>query len=315
MIRTSIVATCASLSLVAVACQPSDDVVDELAGESAADDLTDDGKADGAPGGAYTYFALRADLRKCAFPACGGDFLSRLNRSTTVCHDGRTATEGCYTPELDWSESGLDADARARVRTHDLGVIVRGRFARNGTTKATAALGRFIITEAWLAETDAAASGVFVKVLDNGIRCIAAPCPSLTEKGLNTSRAVDIAEVDFTDAQLADAQLEAAIGAMFSPSGVIVAGDRFDFKLAGRKGKGRTATAVYQRVADVAAGACYVGGCSGQICSDQEGAISTCEFRPEYACYAEATCERQDNGKCGWTETPELSACLANPSF
>ena len=58
-------------------------------------------------------------------------------------------------------------------------------------------------------------------------------------------------------------------------------------------------------------GACYVGGCSAQICSDQPDAVSTCEYRPEYACYKTATCERQRTGKCGWTETVELKACLA----
>lgn len=63
----------------------------------------------------------------------------------------------------------------------------------------------------------------------------------------------------------------------------------------------------------VALGKCYVGGCSGQICSDQEGAISTCEYRAEYACYKTATCERQQNGQCGWTSTPALTMCLNNP--
>ncbi|MEM9191931.1 MAG: hypothetical protein AAGF12_22350 [Myxococcota bacterium] len=61
-------------------------------------------------------------------------------------------------------------------------------------------------------------------------------------------------------------------------------------------------------------GPCFVGGCSGQICSDAPGAPSTCEFRPEYACYRDAACERQSDGMCGWTETPELLACLTpNP--
>jgi predicted secreted protein len=59
--------------------------------------------------------------------------------------------------------------------------------------------------------------------------------------------------------------------------------------------------------------ACFRGGCSGQLCSDQEGAISTCEFRPEYACYQAAECERQADGKCGFTKTAELTSCLANP--
>ncbi len=57
-------------------------------------------------------------------------------------------------------------------------------------------------------------------------------------------------------------------------------------------------------------GGCYVGGCSQQICSDSPDAVSTCEYRTEYACYGSATCERQGDGKCGWTQTSALRACL-----
>ena len=57
---------------------------------------------------------------------------------------------------------------------------------------------------------------------------------------------------------------------------------------------------------------CYIGGCSGQICSDQEGMVSNCMYREEYACYKTATCEVQKTGECGWTETDELKACLVN---
>lgn len=55
---------------------------------------------------------------------------------------------------------------------------------------------------------------------------------------------------------------------------------------------------------------CYVGGCSSQICSDRPDVITTCEWRPHYACYRTATCERQANGQCGWTMTPALQQCL-----
>ncbi|MBI5134195.1 MAG: hypothetical protein HZA81_02300 [Candidatus Taylorbacteria bacterium] len=61
-----------------------------------------------------------------------------------------------------------------------------------------------------------------------------------------------------------------------------------------------------------AAVGCRPTGCSGQICSDQDVA-STCEYRSEYACYRSAKCERQSSGKCGWTPSAALSACLANP--
>lgn len=61
---------------------------------------------------------------------------------------------------------------------------------------------------------------------------------------------------------------------------------------------------------------CVAAGCSGQLCvSESEAAdvVTTCEFRAEYACYKQATCERQTDGKCDWTQTPELQSCLANP--
>lgn len=54
---------------------------------------------------------------------------------------------------------------------------------------------------------------------------------------------------------------------------------------------------------------CRVSGCSGEICS--EGSlVSICIYKPEYACYRTAKCERQNTGVCGWTETPELLACV-----
>lgn len=57
---------------------------------------------------------------------------------------------------------------------------------------------------------------------------------------------------------------------------------------------------------------CYVGGCSSQVCSDDPDVITTCEWREEYACYRNATCERQADGECGWTQTDSLMECLAS---
>ena len=43
--------------------------------------------------------------------------------------------------------------------------------------------------------------------------------------------------------------------------------------------------------------ACYVGGCSGEICSDQKDMASNCIYREEFACYRNTTCERQPGGR------------------
>jgi len=60
--------------------------------------------------------------------------------------------------------------------------------------------------------------------------------------------------------------------------------------------------------------ACVPTGCSGTVCAEaDDGRMTTCEFKPAYACYRDAVCERQPDGACGWTETKVLSACLNNP--
>lgn len=58
---------------------------------------------------------------------------------------------------------------------------------------------------------------------------------------------------------------------------------------------------------------CVKGGCSGTGCLEKSKAdqlSTTCEWKEEYACYRTATCERQLNGRCGWTQTNELLSCL-----
>ena len=240
-----------SISLISCV-DSSSGVDDELAGETAQDDAVD-GKADSAVDGASTYFEISSDLRRCVSPLCGGFFLDRLNRATTVCHDGKAAA-ACYTPELDMSESGLSDAARDKlVEAANLSTrpgvraIVRGRFGKTNSTTIPS-LGRFVVTEVWVSQSDTVSSGVFVRAKDNGVRCIAAPCPTTTEKALNTSRQANIAEIDFADANLSDSVLEQVGNDLFTPSGAIFAGDRFKFTFSGRKGIGRTATAVYRRL-------------------------------------------------------------------
>jgi eight-cysteine-cluster-containing protein len=60
---------------------------------------------------------------------------------------------------------------------------------------------------------------------------------------------------------------------------------------------------------------CVIGGCSGEMCRDirDENMATTCEVRPEYACFKQySRCDRT-NGVCGWVQTPALVSCIANP--
>jgi hypothetical protein len=306
--------TAVVLSLITACASSAGD--DELAGETS-DDAALDGKADASDAGVYTYFEIWTDLRECTAPRCGGFFLRRLNRTSTQCHDGASRS-ACYAPELDWSQSGLsitlqarliDASNRTAVSWGAIG-LVRGRFAAK-SYPGLGNLGRFIVTEAWVAENDSISDGVFVKAHDNGVRCIQAPCPSIGERALNTSRSASIHGIAWSVGGFTSQQVSNFWTDLAKPHGVILAGDRFAYRQNGQWAKARTATAVYRRLVD---NGCFVGGCSSHICSEEEGAVSTCEWREQYACYQTTTCERQPEGHCGWTPTPELQACIAaNP--
>ncbi|HEX8110913.1 MAG TPA: DUF6748 domain-containing protein [Kofleriaceae bacterium] len=220
-----------------------------------AGDPADDPALEARSTDAYTYFAITADLRKCASPVCGGWFLSRVNQTTTQCHDGSIAAS-CYTPVLDWSKSGLTDDQQATMLeacsqgalSSSVYAVVRGQFARRNTTTPRRDLGRFVISEAWLAEGDAMSGGAFVKLRDNGLRCFVAPCPSITELTLNMATTTNIAGLDWTPSAMTDDQIAECNGDLFMPDGLLVVGNRYTMTENGTTADGRTVTVAYQRL-------------------------------------------------------------------
>jgi hypothetical protein len=293
--------------LAAAACTDASPSVDD---EFLADDTVqiDDAKAD--LGSLSTYYQLDPDFRRCASPQCGGVYYHLLNSATTKCIDGKSA-ERCYASAVDWNRLGLNEAATAKASA--------GLFARQLIVRATAVkknyprVGSFAElrpTEAWVGHGPNVASGVFVKVELSGVRCITTPCPSFHEAKLNASTRANLAELDWSTSGATDEQIGAAQDDMLT-NNLIIAGDRYTATGPAGRMAARTVTQFYQRVTD--AKTCYIGGCAGQLCGDQPGVISTCIYRPEFACYASATCEAQADGNCGWTQTPELAACRASP--
>jgi hypothetical protein len=55
---------------------------------------------------------------------------------------------------------------------------------------------------------------------------------------------------------------------------------------------------------------CRRTGCAGHLCAAQE-IVTTCEWRPDYACYQQAACAPLPDGSCGFVPSARLSACLA----
>ena len=243
-----------------------------------------------------TFYGVRPDLRRCVSPMCGGYFVRRVNRPLTRCANGRLMSE-CYVAEIDWNGQQQTESDYLLVR----GSIVARRYGRFGN------LGALRVTEAWKPLGNNQPAGTFYLVRDRGVRCITFPCPTHNEAKLNSTLSRNIAGVDLNGAGAGE-----VTAALTGPDGVIVAGDHLTVSGPGGRSVELKATQVYVRVRKSISTMkpCIKTGCSSQVCADHD-VITTCEFRPEYACYKKAACERQADGDCGFTKTPELTACLA----
>ena len=252
------------------------------------------------------FYSVRRDLRRCVSPLCGGYFVKRVNMSSTRCADGRFLRE-CYVAEIDWNGQSQRDDARMVVR----GTIVARQYARFGN------LGELRISESWKPLGTNEPVGIFYLVRDRGVRCIAFPCPTHSEAKLNSRFSRNIAGVNLDAAGLKD-NASVAQAAMIGPDGVIALGRNVPVKGPGGRSFELRATQVYVRNKSNSSSGkpdrgsmkpCFRSGCSNQVCADHN-VITTCEWRPEYECYQKAKCERQTDGNCGFTQTPELKACL-----
>ena len=247
----------------------------------------------------FSYYTLRADVRRCASPMCGGFFVRLVNQPRTRCADGRNMTE-CYVAEIDWNGQPSGETRTMLVR----GDLVQRRF------QGSRRFGVLRVTESWRAASERSPEGTFFRVKDLGVRCITYPCLSHQDERLNSYARRKIAGVDLSRAQASPDTVATAHQAMTSSEGILVAGTH-GF-VSGPAGRSPTlaATQFYLRSAGpIARKPCIKTGCSGQVCSDEQ-VITTCEWRREYGCYRSARCERQANGECGFTPTPELTACL-----
>ncbi len=245
-----------------------------------------------------TYYTIRRDARRCPSPLCRGYSIKRVNTALTPCGSGRQMAE-CYVAKVDWNGQPEVELNKALLR----GSVV-WKENRDGKYAALR------VTESWNAASDRPPTGAFYRLRDLGVRCIAAPCPTHHAAKLNTTSGGNVAGVDLTGVAAQEDFPSKAFAGMTEPDGILVAGSNVPVTGPAGRAVQLKATQFYALTKQTSTQKpCKKTGCSSQVCSDEE-VMTTCEYRKEYDCYKKARCERQQNGNCGFTPTPELTSCL-----
>jgi hypothetical protein len=149
------------------------------------------------PRAVSSYYLARTDPRLCPSPMCGGLWMKLVNREAASCADGVRRGE-CYVVAPDLSSLSVDEKGRvllgaalAEGRALARGTLVRGR------VQGFPELATLVVTEVWVASSSQSRlRGVFRKLRDRGLRCVAAPCFSTHAAALNSGRHLNVSAID-----------------------------------------------------------------------------------------------------------------------
>ena len=166
-----------------------------------------------------SYFTIRPDMRRCASPKCGGYFAKQVNNHATRCADGKLAEE-CYVAEIDWNKNPSIEPRKALLRAE----LTAKQFPNFGK------LGVMRVWEVWEAVADSESVGMFYRVRDRKICCIAFPCLTHNDVLLNSNVSTNIAGVDLKSVKAESNRMAEAMNALGHPDGLLATGTHVKVK-------------------------------------------------------------------------------------
>jgi hypothetical protein len=174
----------------------------------------------------HDFFTARYDSRKCPTPWCGGFFVREVNKKSTQCADG-IMREECYVASINletFNQANIDIRSQTpillqgKIQEKDF-VAPDSSIANNPLPKT---LGIFIAKAGYVSATKQNASGLFVGLEDNGIRCITTPCFSTDQYILNHDEILPISNINLEKVGATQKQLELAFS-IIAKGGVLLA--------------------------------------------------------------------------------------------
>jgi len=199
-----------------------------------------------------TTYTVKPDYRKCAFPVCGGWYLTPVNQYSLQLENDDEAYQhslllpnAIYVSSINYRALGLTA-----TQIKELEAILRsGQGLLTGNvvglaSSANLASNTLVAQAAWTSPTKTAPVGTYLKVSSSGIVCITTPCPYFTAQLINSTYSTNFHELTFEKAEL-DREQEARAWQAVSSEGLVLTGVRFISQGHVGTGTGISATKVF----------------------------------------------------------------------
>jgi hypothetical protein len=156
-------------------------------------------------------YVVRVDPRLCPSPKCGGYWVAIANGARTRCQDGLRHPR-CYV-------------ARAvRPGGRQLGGIPDGSLVRGAIDDGRDDFGVLLASAVYAPAGTAPVKGGFYRVVDNGIRCVRAPCFSFTSWTVNGRTRVLVSGVDLATARAEPSEVARGLAGLHTENGLYAQG-------------------------------------------------------------------------------------------
>ena len=194
-----------------------------------------------------TTYSVKPDYRKCAFPQCGGWFLTPVNQYSLQLEDSDQAYQqsllvpnAIYVAYINYKPLGITPLQVQQLETsmRQGQALLRGNIASSKTTKT------FFAQNAWTSPNTSEAVGPYLKVSSSGIVCITTPCPYYKAELINTSYSSNFDELLFEKAGL-DKDQEALAWQAVASDGLVITGVKYPSQGQTGTGTGVSATKVF----------------------------------------------------------------------
>lgn len=183
-----------------------------------------------------TTYTVKPDYRKCAFPICGGWYLTPVNQYSLYLQteDEAYATANLlpntiYVAYINYKRLGLDekqiAELENAIRNDQ--ALVRGTITSTPVTNRLAPRTQTLVANgAWVGANKNIPTGPYLNITSTGIVCITTPCPYFKANIINSDYSSEIHALSFEKAAL-EREQEAQAWQAVSTTGLIITGTKY----------------------------------------------------------------------------------------